>query len=463
MSLGIKSRLIASHLAVAVVATVAASIYLFISFRELQVKYQEHALLSSAYALADALETDFGTPHGMVQVRHALGELATENSGAYALVDASGRVIAATSASITEGSKVVGVDHALAGEQQARITHGSRNNDEHIVVAVPIERDGRVVGVVRAWLLEKDYRASLAPSKRITALALCGVIAISIIISLGLAQALIVPIRKMRQLSRRIAGGDFATRLVEPGGDELGDLSTDLNTMASRLQELESVRRDFMGNVSHELRSPVSNIRVTSEVLLRRAERLGDDSVELFNTVIAETERLESMIDELLELSAIASGALTLEKEVVDVKALLTEILERISPKADQKDINLGLLADPSISVSADRARLARAVSNLLDNAVKFTPAGGQVVVSARRLEHEILIEVTDSGEGIPAGDLPRVFERFYRVDKARTRTGGTGIGLAIVKHTAEAHGGTVEVYSEEDHGSTFRIRLPHR
>lgn len=462
MLFSIKSRLIASHLAVAIVAAVAASVYLYLSFGKLQIEYHEHNLLSSAYALADALETDFGTPHGIVQARHALQKLASEDSGEYAVIDVQGQVLAATSSLAHSGSRLSGVDQVLKGKPQTQVKPGARADDEHIVASVPIESDGKVVGIVRAWILENDYRASLVPIKRVTTLALCGVIVLSIIVSLVLAQALIIPIRRMRQLSRRIARGDFSIRVRETVSDELGELAADLNMMASKLQDLESVRRDFVGNVSHELRSPVSNIRITSEVLERRAERLGDDSARLFETITAETQRLESMIDELMELSAIESGAMTLDKEVFELKPMLEEILECTAPRADQKNLTIGLLADPGISIVGDRDRLARAIHCLLDNAVKFTPNGGQVVVSARLHECQTIVEVTDSGEGIAADDLPRVFERFYRADKARQRKGGTGIGLSIVKHTAEAHRGTAEVYSEEGHGSTFRMRLPN-
>ena len=460
MTLGIKSRLVASHLAVALIAAVAASIYLSISFERLQVEYHKHSLLLSAFALADALETDFGTPHGLLQAKHALRKLADEDPGRYAVVDSEGRVLAATESGLDDG-KLTGLEPPLRGNPHIQIMPRTKDDDERIATSVPIEQNGRVVGAVRAWLSEQDYRSSLAPIKRITFLALCGVIVLSIVISLLLAKALLKPIRRMRQLSRRIANGDLSVRLNETSADELGELADDLNAMTSRLQELESVRRDFVGNVSHELRSPVSNIRITSEVLERRAERLGDDSAKLFRTVVAETERLESMIDELMELSAIESGAMRLEKEVFEIKPMLEELLEFISPRADQKNLTIGLLADPGISVVGDRNRLGRAVHSLLDNAVKFTPDGGQVVLSARRCEDETVIEVTDSGEGIATGDLQRVFERFYRADKTKTRTGGTGIGLAIVKHTAQAHGGSVEAYSEEGHGSTFRIRLP--
>jgi signal transduction histidine kinase len=458
----IKSRLMASHLAVALVAAVATSVYLYVSFGRLQAESMEHSLLAGAYALADALETDFGTPHGIVQAQHALRKLANEDSSDYMILDHRGRVVA-TTASATDAHGLAGIQEALRGRSYTRVRRGADAEAEHIVAAVPIEDDGKAIGVVRVWITESDYTASMLPIKRVTALALLGVVVLSIAVSLALAQALTIPITKMRRLSRRIAKGDFSIRVKAAPADELGELAADLNTMAAKLQELESVRREFVGNVSHELRSPVSNIRITSEVLERRAERLGDDSAKLFETITSETQRLESMIDELLELSAFESGSLRLQEETLELGPLLEEVVEAVSARARQKGVRLGLLVEPGTQIKADRVRLARAVSNLLDNAVKFTPAEGQVVVSARRTDQEMLIEVTDSGEGISRDDLPRVFERFFRADRARTRNGGAGIGLAIVKQIAESHGGSAEAYSEEGRGSTFRLRLPGR
>jgi signal transduction histidine kinase len=267
----------------------------------------------------------------------------------------------------------------------------------------------------------------------------------------------------MKRLSRRIAQGDFSIRMDRIGGDELGELAADLNTMASRLQELENSRRDFLGNVSHELRSPVSNIRITSEVLQRRAERLGDDAAELFQTVITETDRLEAMISELIELAAIKSGALVLNKEAFGLEALIDEVMISISLRAQQRNQTVEVAIDPDMIVVADRDRMARVISNLLDNAVKFTPAAGQITLSARRELGRAVIEVSDTGEGMAPEDLPKVFERFFRADKARQRSGGSGIGLAIVKTIVEAHGGDVAVESKEGQGSTFRLSLPAR
>lgn len=457
----IRSRLLLSHLSVALVAAIAASVYLFLSFVRLQARNSEHSLLSSAYALADAVETDFGTPHGKALIEHAMAELAGEEKAYFAVMDTDGRVVSSTVSAIRPGSKLPLAKSMLNGKPAIYYPTALTPDQKRIVVDVPLERDGAVVGVVRSWMLDKDYQSSLNPIKRITGLALVGATALCVALSLLLAYALISPIRKMQRLSRRIAKGDFSIRMDKLGGDELGQLATDLNTMAARLQDLENSRREFFGDVSHELRSPVSNIRITSEVLQRRAQRLGDDSAKLFGTVIAETERLEVMINELMELAAIKSGALQLNKEAFNLNALVEELADNFSLRIQQKLQVLRAVVDSDLVIFADRDRIARAISNLLDNAIKFAPIAGTITVGARAESGLTLIEVADTGEGIAAEDLAKVFERFYRADKARRRDGGSGIGLAMVKTIVEAHGGSVTVKSIEGQGSTFAISLP--
>lgn len=457
----IKTRLLATHLLIAILATLAASLFLFGSFRRLQVRYHEQYLLASAYALADVLETDFGTSHGNTLVRHALSKIADTKTAEFAVFDSRGKLILAT-ASLSEFKlNPEEVRRALSSKTYSLGNGANTKDGESIVVFVPMERENKVIGVVRAWTRVGDYQSSLSHIRRATLLGIVGASAMSVVISLLLAKALIIPIRRMRALSHRIAKGHFATRIESRGSDELALLATDLNTMASQLCDLQNTRREFMGNVSHDLRSPVSNIRITSEVLERRAERLGDDSVRLFQTIVLETERLERMIDELMELSAIESGTLILHKEPFEARQLLEELVQGTSRQAEEKRLTIGILADPGLCVVADRDRLGRAIMNILDNAVRFTQPGGQIVVSADIENDGLVIKVSDTGIGISDSDMGRVFERFYRTDKARSQKGGTGIGLAIVKHIVEAHGGNAEVRSREGHGSTFSIRLP--
>lgn len=279
----------------------------------------------------------------------------------------------------------------------------------------------------------------------------------------GAWRSLVRPIANLQETARLLLSSGASARARPSGVRELRNMADLLNRLAYRLQNLEIVYTDFVANASHELRSPVSNIRITSEVLERRAERLGDDASKLFHVIIAETERLEQVIDELMELSAIESGALVLDEKPFAMRELLEELIGNLQPRIDQKGLTVGVLADPELDVVGDRDRLARAVRNLVDNAIKFTPEGGQIVVSARKASECITIEVTDTGDGIPSGEIPRLFERFYRADKARRREGGTGIGLPIVMSIVEAHGGSVEVHSEEGSGSRFRIKLPIR
>lgn len=458
---GIKSRLVASHLAVAIVAAAAVSVVLSVAFTRLQVEYYKHALLASALALADALETDFGTPRGQLQTRHALRKLAADRPWGLVVVDEAGTVSGSTDASLPEGRRLSTPGEVAAARRSVLLIPNAADHEPYAIAVAPVEQNRRTVGVVRAWVTKREFDHSVAPIKRTLFGALSAVCVLSVLLSILLAQALINPIRRMRQLSQRVARGDFAIRIGRTTDDELGALASDLDTMASRLQDLENLRRDFVGNVSHELRSPVSNIRVTSEVLQRRASQWGAESEQLFGTIVSETERLETLIAELMELSAIESGGLRLELEAIEAEPFFAQIIESVRPVAVHKGVALSVQTEKGLSIKTDRERLARAVRNLLDNAIKFTPAGGQVTLSAKADGRQMEIAVADTGDGISAADLPRVFERFYRTDRARQRKGGAGIGLAIVKHIVEAHGGTVRASSEEGRGTTFRIGLP--
>jgi two-component system phosphate regulon sensor histidine kinase PhoR len=231
-------------------------------------------------------------------------------------------------------------------------------------------------------------------------------------------------------------------------------------TDITQRRRLEVLRRDFVANASHELKTPVAAVRALAETLqtalpedpaaaLRFAERIG-----------REAERLDVLARDLLDLSRVERG--TLDVEPVDLVGLVKEVVGGYADLAEERRIKLSTELQSGVTVRGDRAQLGLLLSNLIDNALRYTPAKGTVCVRLESAESRAVLQVHDTGEGIPAGELPRVFERFYRVDKARARqTGGTGLGLAIVRHVAEAHGGTVRVDSELAHGSTFTVTLP--
>ncbi len=233
----------------------------------------------------------------------------------------------------------------------------------------------------------------------------------------------------------------------------------------TELKRLERVRTDFVANVSHELRTPLTSIAGYLEALFDGAQDDPEQRREFLRVMKHHTDRLGALVNDLLELSQIESGAYQWRREQIDVVALARRSVALIAPLAQKKSVVVSCDSDsPERYVEGDTEKLIQVLLNLLDNAVKYTETGGTVGVRVAQDGHAIMVRVSDTGVGIPEADRLRIFERFYRVDRARSRElGGTGLGLAIVKHIVEAHGGTVTVESSPGRGSTFTVTIPVR
>jgi len=234
----------------------------------------------------------------------------------------------------------------------------------------------------------------------------------------------------------------------------------------SEIRRLERLRQDFVANVSHELKTPIANIKSSIEVLLDGAIDEPATRGMFLDEIDAQSSRLDALVADLLTLARIESGEATMDFEVVAVEDAVHACLDRHRTRAEGKGMTLDGVAllgcPPDLSVWADEEALAQILDNLVDNAIKYTPEDGRVTVRWEASAQQVCFEVEDSGVGIPARDLPRIFERFYRVDRARSREmGGTGLGLAIVKHMAQTMRGTVRVASVEGRGTTFGVCLP--
>lgn len=225
----------------------------------------------------------------------------------------------------------------------------------------------------------------------------------------------------------------------------------------------EQLRREFVANVSHELKSPLTSIRSLTETLLEGALNDPAHNTRFVRLIDEDAARLTRLIDDLLALSQIESQAVPLKLSVVELKPLVESVAASLQPGIGQRRLSVTVDMPHGLLARADPDRLRQVLANLLDNAVKYNKDGGTVRIVAARHDGWIKVTVADSGVGIPEQDLPRIFERFYRVDKARSRElGGTGLGLSIVKHIVEAHGGSVSVESEPDRGSRFFFTVPH-
>src|SRR3954451_19675705 len=291
---------------------------------------------------------------------------------------------------------------------------------------------------------------------------LAGIVAglISLVIARWLARGMTQPLRDMAAAVRRMEVGDYTARVMTRSRDEVGQLATAFNRMSAELELLERSRRDLVANVSHELKTPITAIRAHLENL---ADGIEQPDRETMQVMLNQTERLGRLVDQLLDLSKLESGEVPLQLEPMPLAPVIDQVLSEFSVGRAVTDVSLIDEVSEGLVVEADRERIHQVVFNLVDNAVRFTPPGGEVSVRAWREGDRVAIEVHDTGVGVASEHLPRLFERFYRADPARSRDdgGGTGIGLAIARSIVEGPGGRIVADSDPGNGATFTFDLP--
>ena len=277
-------------------------------------------------------------------------------------------------------------------------------------------------------------------------------------------------LNRVEQAAQRLADGDLSARVAIEGRDEVARLSATFNRMADQLEtaaqkqrEVDTLRRDLIAWTSHDLRTPLTSIRVVVEALADSVIDDPDTIQRYLNSIRSDASSLSSLIDDLFELAQLDAGGLTFDKVPVSLSDLISDVLERMRALADRHRVRLSGQVSPQVDpVTIDPQKIERVLVNLIGNAIRHTPEGGQVTIEAQRLNGRVSVSVSDTGEGIGSDDLPHVFERFYRGEKSRSRsTGGAGLGLAIAKGIVEAHGGSIEARSQVGKGSTFAFTLP--
>lgn len=279
-----------------------------------------------------------------------------------------------------------------------------------------------------------------------------------------LARRALAPVDRMTEAAKQITAQRLDQRLTGVNsGDELGRLAQTINGMIERLERSFHEMQRFTADASHELRTPISIVRTEAEVALGKP--LGEpEKQNLLGSILEECERLSRITDQLLTLSREDAGIGQAPREPIDIAEMAAEVAEVMRPLAEAKEQQLQVESGGAAVVSGDPARLRQVFYNLLDNAIKYTPKGGRIAVVTEMVDASIRVTVRDSGIGIAAEHLPHLFERFYRVDKARSRIeGGSGLGLSIVESIVTAHGGQVEMTSNLEHGTTCTVILPIR
>ncbi|MDQ3991017.1 MAG: ATP-binding protein [Actinomycetota bacterium] len=283
-----------------------------------------------------------------------------------------------------------------------------------------------------------------------------GVLALAVV--QVLARGMTAPLREMADAALAMARGDYSRRVTETSRDEVGDLARSFNRMAAELAEADRMRRDLVANVSHELRTPIGALQAVLENLVDGVEAPEPDTLRAMQR---QAERLGRLVTQLLDLSRLESGAVPVERRAFAVRPVIAQAVE----EAGMTGANVRLVVEvdpPELAAHGDPERIHQVVANLLDNAVRHSPPGGEVRVAASNGSAGVRIEVADQGPGIPEHEATRVFERFYRTDAARSSgEGGTGLGLAIARWVVELHGGEIAVRANEPAGCRMVVTLP--
>lgn len=422
----------------------------------------EKELLYQANKIAGSIQkTEYLTDEKRVKdLAKELDDKSVEENIRILVVDNMGMVVIDTNK--TEVGKMYIVPEiivALEGKDEANL----RREEDVIYASAYIENEKSAkIGVVLA-ISSFDEVNNLLGSLSQQWLVLT--VTITIIIALVvffMSQFILVPLTNILKDIQKISAGQFHQRIELSGNNEFTQLSEAVNNMTEQLEQVDTSRQEFVSNVSHELKTPLSSIKVLSESILLQEEVPIEMYREFLQDINSEVDRMTNIINDLLALVKLDHQGAILNIKETDVNKMLQDILKRLYPLAEHKSIELLYEDNKEITIEADDMKLSLAISNLVENGIKYTPNGGTVKVIIDGDHQNCFITVQDTGMGISDEEQSKIFDRFYRVDKTRDReTGGTGLGLAITHSTIMLHNGSVKVVSSENNGATFVVRLP--
>lgn len=383
------------------------------------------------------------------------------------VIDRKGAVIAASADQrIHEGDLVEPSDitEMQQGKTVTRQGKSSLYQETVLWVMVPVEADNKVVGGIIMYSPIMGITQTMLKVRNLFLYSAFVSIIFSAIVVHFFAKYVTSPLGAMNRVAKQLAGGNFTERVKIKQNDEIGNLGEAFNYMADQIEKQEKMRREFVADVSHELKSPLTNIRGFIEAMMDGKDRTAEDRARYLGILHKETMRLIRLVNELLDLSRLESGSVIIAEAPVRITDVIeNSIIKLLKPTLEETAVNVSLDApDREIRVLGNRDRLEQVITNLLDNANRHSLPGGRVLVKVIENKGFVEVSVRDEGEGIPAEELPLVWERFYKVDKARCREGGgTGLGLAIVRQIIEALGGRVWAESEPGKGAEIGFALP--
>lgn len=581
----ISCKLFFTYIIIIIICVTFTGILAIISLRNFYINHLSSNLKSNATLVANILEDDLST-NNLSQIKLKTKDLGKELETRITIIDINGIVLGDSEkdpALMENHADRPEIKEALQGKIGNSIRYSSTLEIDMLYIAIPIIKNGQILGVVRLSLPLTDVNRGIANLRKIIILATLIALAIASITSLIISLTITRPLQEMTKVSQKISKGDFSKKLKICRQDEIGQLANSLNLMSEELEnkirvisedknkmkvvlssviegiiaidkegriilfnnalknmtdyssdrvlgkfhweiirnnqlnellkevlqkgqpltqeitifspqekifrasanpltkknevwgavvvlnditeikKLEKMRSEFVANVSHELRTPLTSIQGFVETLKDGAINDPGKAQYFLEIIEKQSNRLNNLIEDILQLSKIESQEIIMNLQSINLRDLIDKTISEFKKKIEQKNHKIKINISPQLPlIKADPEQIEVVFRNLLDNAIKYTPNGGEIYISAFEKAENIYIEIADNGIGISAEHLPRIFERFYRADKDRSRKlGGTGLGLAIVKHIVQAHGGTIGVESKPGKGSKFFFTLP--
>lgn len=384
------------------------------------------------------------------------------NSDGHVLADSSANLLSNGGENISNQSEI---NDALAGIVAIYTRSSSSTHTDWFYVAYPVRSAGKTQGVIRVGVPLTEMERRLYHDLIVFLEIIVATGLVTVLISLWLAKRVNRPVREMSALARNIAlSGDISEFVPVSRKDEIGELGLSFNQMIGRLREQERVRQEFIANASHELKTPTMAIGSVVEALRAGAAEDPELRKKFLGSLERLIERQTGLLQDLLDITRLDAGSERIFHDTIPVVSLINDAIEQVKPQIEKRGLELSLQPiNENLATSGNAIQLQRALVNILTNAINFSHPQGLITISAMSHEpDQVQIKIQDSGTGIDPADLPHIFERFYRADKARTRaSGGSGLGLAITREIIARHHGTIEVESTLGKGSIFSISLP--
>ena len=471
----LRSRLVLSYVLVVSLSLLLGLLTLVLVIRPALTRLTYATLLGKALPTARLVNQLAQQDTPIADLAIQLQEQSVEQSVRILLAEARGRILVDTGGTL-EGRPTADLA-AERPDANTRYVYGryrlAGESFLYVAVQVAVRRTDTAVPRVNLLILAVPARGAWAILRELSlGFLLAGLVTLLVAgaLALVITRSLGAPVKRIAAAARSIAQGDYDQQLVIEYPSEMVEVAASFNRMAHDVKQSRQAMRDFVANVSHELKTPLTSIRGFADAIVDGAAQGQAEQERAAGVIRDEALRMTRMVEQLLDLSRIESGQVAMGHNPVQVEQLLRACVERLSLAAQQKGVQLACDCPALPPLPGDGDRLAQVWTNLLDNALQHTPAGGKVTATAQVIAETstagasrlVEVAVTDTGEGIPAAELERVFERFYQVDKSRARTrGGAGLGLAIAKGIVEAHGGRIRAESVVGLGTRLVVRLP--